>query len=104
MPMGLLTNTYKLSATSTSAAVTLSDADSNTDHVVIYNEGTDDAFVTSATSSATAVMPGSSASAGKRVAAGATVTYRKNPSHKSIAAICDSTQTATLWISPGTSD
>lgn len=104
MVMALLSNTYKLSATSSSGSITLSDADKNTDHVVIYNEGVDDAFVTSGSGSATATMPGTSSSPGKRIAAGSIVTYRKNPGHNVIAAICDSTQTATLWISPGTSD
>ena len=104
MTMALVSNTYKLAATATTGSITLSDSDTNCNSVVIYNEGTEDAFVTSGVGATSAVMPGSNASPGKRIAGGATVTFQKNPRHNTIAAICDSGQTATLWIAVGTGE
>lgn len=90
-PMALNSKTYILTnVTTTSQQVTLNDTDISTSSIIIDNTlGTTPVFITSGVNSTTAVYPTSATvgSEGAIIGAGMKETYRKDTTHKYIAAI-----------------
>lgn len=101
--MNLNTNTYKLSATTSSSSVTLLDQDANQSSIIVSNTGSVSVFLVSGkTSAPTAVFPTSATAPvqGKVIAAGAIVTMTKNTTDNFISGITES-GAASVFISPG---
>lgn len=101
----LNTNTYALSVTSSSASITLTDADASdngSSNWIIYNAGTVPVFVVSGRAAApTAAIPASATVpvAGKMVAGGSIVTFSRSKDHKYLSAITSTT--STIYVSVG---
>ena len=102
----LNSNTYALSVTSTSGAITLTNADAQSNTMsrwIVYNDGDVSVFVVSGLSSApTAVFPTSATVpvAGKVIGPGVTVSFDRDKDHKYLAAITAS-GTASIYVSAG---
>ena len=94
--------TCKLSATSASTRGTLSS--SNAPQVAIYNAGPDMVYVALGGSSVTATVPDATGAGSLPVPPYFTVpTFTRGPTTQTnVAAICESGQTATVYISVGT--
>lgn len=104
-PMNLNSNTYAVSASTTSAAATLKNEDWPLPRVVVFNNSDQAAFVVSGDTSPTAVYPTSASVpvTGKVIAAGSTQTFYKQSGHKYIACILKS-GTGEVIISCGTGE
>lgn len=97
--------TCKLSATSTTTRGTLlSSTTGGAPQVLIYNAGPDIVYVELGGTSVTATVPTSAGTGSMPVPAYFTVpAFTRDPlTHTSVAAICESGQTATVYISVGT--
>lgn len=98
------TNTAALSVTSTStvAPIQVKGALNNATQRLIYNAGPNDCFLAwSASSTLTAAIPAAGTPAnGVPIPAGAIMTL-SFPPNAYFAAVCASTKTATLYITPG---
>lgn len=105
----LNSNTYFLTASTSSAPITLTDDDANSStltNFIIQNTGLVPVFCVSGLSSApTAVYPTSDSTpvAGKVVPAGAIVTYKRSTGHKYLSIISESS-TAKVAVSVGYGD
>ncbi len=103
----LNSNSYALSVTSTSGAITLTDADAQRNGLskwIVYNAGDVSVFCVSGLSSApTAAIPASATApvAGKMIAPGATVTFDRDQNHKYLSAITSTTATIYVSVGPG---
>lgn len=106
-PMYVNTPTYSLAVTSTSAQITLTDADKNSlnQNIIFTNEGTAAAFVVTSATTATAAFPASDTVpvVGTVILPGATCTFKRDDKHKYIAAITR-TGTTTLTVKLGTGE
>jgi hypothetical protein len=101
IPQNANAPTYTLSATTTSASVTLSPQDALQSYILVYNSGTVPVFIVTGTSSApTAVFPTSTTLAGTVIPAGAVYTLSKNINHEFISGIAQS-GTASVFIKVG---
>ncbi len=105
--MNLNTPTYVLSSTSTSSNLTLSPEDANTNSLIVYNAGTNPAFLVASTagttgaSVATAVFPVvGTPQGGKVIPSGAVVTFTKNSGWEFLSTI-SLTGTNLIYISNG---
>lgn len=77
--MTISSNTYALASSTTSAYVTLSDADKFSQYVIVSNPTSYEVFVTSSATAPTVVMPTSATVPvkGQSVPSGSVMTYRK---------------------------
>ena len=92
----LVGNSHTISATSTSASVTIPTQDAaSSENVCVYNAGPSDTFIAIGTASATAVVTTSAP-----VPAGSVLNFYKGP-HDTFAAVCNSGLTATVYFTPG---
>jgi hypothetical protein len=81
---------YTLSATTTSASITISQPHLTNDTLQISNAGAQSVYVQSGTGSVTAVYPTSSGTAFKNgavIPANQTILFKKNPNHETLAVI-----------------
>lgn len=81
---------YNLSATTTSASITLAEPHVAIDTLLITNTGASSVFVTSGQGAVTAVYPSSSGTAfqnGSIIPVNQSIFYKKNPTHETIAMI-----------------
>lgn len=110
LPQDLNQNTYALSVTSSSAAITMNAADTQRDRVIVNNLGSNPALVVAGgkttQAAPTAAYPASATTGtpGQVVPAGAIETFMKQPGNSYIAAICAAGLTTTLMISPASGD
>ena len=106
IPMNINTNTYVITATTTSAPITITPLDSLATSIVIYNAGAVSVFIVSGgaggLAAPTAVFPTSATGpiGGQIIPAGSIVTYSKNVNDTFISTITAS-GTATLYIAIG---
>jgi len=88
--------TTSISATSTSASVTLDSVGAAAENLRVFNAGPNTVFITwgvgSATATTTTNLP---------IPAGGVENFFKGPGADTVAAICASTQTATVYFTPG---
>jgi hypothetical protein len=104
-PSRLNTGCYKITASTTSAAVTLTDKDAATSKVIITNAGGEDVLVVSGTTPPTAVFPNSGTVpvTGKVILAGQITTFAKRIGDKFIGVVTE-TGVATVYISVGSGE
>ena len=100
-PMQIGSPTVVAAVTATSSTKTL--GDTRSEYLIIYNAGSNPAFVNSGGTTVSVTFP--TTSTGQRgviCPPGALVTYRKNNANDTtIAAICDTGLTTTLYIQSG---